>query len=75
MKRPGDVSDLHAIRDVEPLVNRVQMAEILGVSDDTVDELRKQGMPCIRWGRRLVRFRASEAVAWFHETYGEGEAA
>jgi phage terminase Nu1 subunit (DNA packaging protein) len=62
---------------VEPLEDpfREQLAEILGVSDDTVDELRKQGMPCIRWGRRLVRFRASEAVAWFHDTFGEGEAA
>lgn len=69
------MSALRPVTPVEPLVNRVQMAEILGVSDDTVDQLRKEGMPCIRWGRRMVRFRASEALAWFCERYGEGEAA
>lgn len=69
------MSELRVVTSVEPLVNRAQMAEILGVSEDTVDQLRKEGMPCIRWGRRLVRFRASEALAWFQDHYGEGEAA
>jgi excisionase family DNA binding protein len=69
----GAVTVLYPVPEVEPLVTRAQLAEILGVSEDTIDELRKQGMPSIRWGRRLVRFRASLAVAWFHQHFSEGE--
>lgn len=57
---------------VEPLVTKQQLVEILGVSEDTIDAMRKAGMPSIRWGRRLIRFRASEALSWFEE---HGEAA
>lgn len=66
--------ELRAIRNVEPLVTRAELADLLGVHEDTVDAMRRDGMPCIRWGRRLVRFRASEAVAWLDDP-GRGEAA
>lgn len=59
------MSGLRAVRDVEPLITKGELALLLSCSDDTVDEMRKAGMPCIRWGRRMVRFRASEAIAWF----------
>lgn len=61
------MSDLRPIRSVEPLVTKSELADILAVSEDTVDAMRKKGLPCIRWGQRLVRFRASEAVAWWEE--------
>lgn len=63
------MSHLHPIRTVEPLVTRAALAEIMGVSEDTVDEMRKAGMPWIPWGRRLVRFEASVCVAWL-KSYG-----
>jgi phage terminase Nu1 subunit (DNA packaging protein) len=56
--------NLHPVRSVEPLVKRHELARIMGVSEDTVDEMRKAGMPWIPWGRRLVRFEASACVAW-----------
>ncbi len=55
---------LSAVRSVEPLTTRAEFAEILRVSEDTVDEMRIRGMPCNRWGARLVRVRPSEALAW-----------
>lgn len=66
------MAELRHIRSVEPLVNKAELAELLGCSEDTVDEMRKQGMPSIPWGRRLVRFEASAALAWLKS---RGEAA
>lgn len=63
------MTELRSIRSVEPLVTKPEIAALLSVHEDTVDEMRKAGMPCIRWGARLVRFRASECIAWF-EDYG-----
>jgi phage terminase Nu1 subunit (DNA packaging protein) len=68
------VSGLSPVREVEPLVTKTQLVDVLGVSEDTIDEMRKAGMPCIRWGRRLIRFRASDCLAWFEE-HGREEAA
>ena len=48
----------------ERYVTRRELAAIMGVSNDTVDRLREEGMPSVTWGRRTRRFRASVAVAW-----------
>lgn len=48
----------------DELVTRDELAHILRVSVPTVDRMRRDGMPCHRWGRRLVRFRVHEAIAW-----------
>jgi phage terminase Nu1 subunit (DNA packaging protein) len=58
------VAELRSIRSIEPLVTREELAELLNVSTDSVDEMRRAGMPWIRWGSRLVRFEATAAVAW-----------
>jgi phage terminase Nu1 subunit (DNA packaging protein) len=58
------VTDLRAIRSIEPLVTRAELATLLHISEDTIDEMRKAGMPWIPWGRRLVRFEASACIAW-----------
>lgn len=45
-------------------MTRVELAEHFHVHPDTVDKMRREGMPSIRWGARLVRFRVSDCVAW-----------
>lgn len=54
--------DLRSIPD--ELVTRDELAAILRVSVPTIDRMRRAGMPCHRWGRRLIRFRVNEAVRW-----------
>lgn len=48
----------------ERYVTRRELAAIMGVSIDTVDRLRCEGMPSVTWGRRTRRFRVSIALAW-----------
>jgi predicted DNA-binding transcriptional regulator AlpA len=64
------MTELRRIRSIEPLVTRVELAELLGCSEDTIDEMRRAGMPWIRWGARIVRFQPSEALAWL-EAHGK----
>ena len=49
---------------VEPFLNRVQMAEIMGISTKALDRLVREGLPCRTWGLRTRVFRVSEALAW-----------
>lgn len=49
---------------VEPYLTREELARVLGVGVTTLDRLRKEGLPEHRWGRRVVRFRRSEAERW-----------
>jgi transcriptional regulator with XRE-family HTH domain len=48
----------------EPFVTRKELAAILGVSVGTVDNMRRAGMPSVRWGPRARRFKPAEAIAW-----------
>jgi phage terminase Nu1 subunit (DNA packaging protein) len=48
----------------ERFLTRAQLAEIIGVSTDTVDRWRKQGLPCVTWGERSVRMRFTDCEAW-----------
>lgn len=68
------MSHLRAVETIEPLVDRAGLAELFGVSEDTIDELRKAGMPTVAWGRRLVRFEPSRCLAWWRE-HASAEAA
>jgi len=61
---------LRSIHSEERLVSRAELAEMIGCSEDTIDAMRKKGMPEIRWGRRIVRFRPSRALAWLEENDG-----
>ena len=45
-------------------LDRVQLAEHLGVSTKTVDRMRAEGCPSHTFGRRLRRFRLREVEAW-----------
>ena len=55
------------VREVEPYVDRRQLAELIGVSVWTVDRLVKAGMPSETFGLRVRRFRASTALAWLRD--------
>lgn len=58
---------LRPVPNAEPLVTREQLAEIMGVGLNTLDDFRRAGMPEIRWGRRLVRFEPSRCLAWLRD--------
>ena len=60
----------------EPYLTAAELARHLSVSVRQVRRYTAAGMPCERWGRGTVRYQASRAIMWLHETYGEaGEAA
>lgn len=48
----------------ERYVTRKQLAEIMGVSLDTIDRMVREGMPSETWGMRARRFKPSVALAW-----------
>jgi excisionase family DNA binding protein len=55
---------LSLAEDHEPWVTKTQLAEHLKVHEKTVERLVAKGMPCLRPGRRAIRFRISECEAW-----------
>ena len=48
----------------ESFLTRQELADMMRVSLSTLDQMVKEGMPSVTWGRRTRRFRASAAVAW-----------
>jgi hypothetical protein len=48
-------------------LSRESLAERLECSVDSIDRMRRDGMPSIVWGRRLRRFRYTDVVAWLDE--------
>jgi excisionase family DNA binding protein len=61
------VSHLRAIDAQEPLLSRESLAERLECSVDTVDRMRDDGMPSVRWGRKFIRFRYTDVVRWLDD--------
>jgi excisionase family DNA binding protein len=51
----------------EPYLTRKQLAPLMAISVRTLDRMIAEGMPCVRWGRRTLRLRASSALEWAHE--------
>ncbi len=50
------------------IFNRKTLAEYLGVHPDMVDRLRaKHGLPYIRMGEKIIRFRKSSVDAWLED--------
>ena len=52
------------------LLNRIQVAELLGVSKRTIDNLVTQGLPYVLLGRRTARFDPAEVLAWVKRERG-----
>jgi phage terminase Nu1 subunit (DNA packaging protein) len=48
----------------EPLVTKARLAEHLQVHPKTIERRVEAGMPCLRVGKRAVRFRIAECEAW-----------
>jgi phage terminase Nu1 subunit (DNA packaging protein) len=48
----------------EPLVTKAQLAEHLQVHPKTIERRVEAGTPCLRVGKRAVRFRIAECEAW-----------
>ncbi|WCB92290.1 hypothetical protein DSM104299_00980 [Baekduia alba] len=62
--QPKSHGDRTANTSLPELVTRQELAEIMRVSVPTIDRMRRAGMPHVTWGRRLVRFRVKDALAW-----------
>jgi phage terminase Nu1 subunit (DNA packaging protein) len=52
------------VDEPERYVSRAGLAELMGVHVNTIDRMRKAGMPSETWGVRSRRFRPSVAIAW-----------
>lgn len=53
------------LRPLPPeLVTREELADMMRCSVATVDRMKRDGMPHVSWGRRMVRFRPGEAMRW-----------
>lgn len=52
---------------VPPLVDRQELARLLGCSPTHVDHLRKRGLPTVPVGQYLVRFEPAKVVEWLRE--------
>lgn len=48
----------------DELLTRQELAAVMKCSVRTVDQMRADGMPFVPWGRRLVRYRLRESIAW-----------
>lgn len=64
-----NASELRPVPD--ELVTREELAEMMRVSVPTIDRMRREGMPVVTWGRRLVRFRVREAISWAEQRQRE----
>lgn len=61
-----------ATMEQKRLVDVHALAEITGVSYRQLQEwYRKDNMPCIRAGKRLVRFDPDRVLAWIEKKYGQ----
>lgn len=61
--RPDNIIGL-PVMERERYVSRAELAQLMGVSLNTVDRFVKEGMPSERWGLRVRRFLPSRALAW-----------
>ncbi|MFW8636700.1 terminase small subunit [Cribrihabitans pelagius] len=75
MAEEAETADAEAAA-AEPLLNRSQIAQIFGVSENTIDKWRKKGMPVEGEGGNGVayEFRFSDCKRWFEETKAREQA-
>jgi phage terminase Nu1 subunit (DNA packaging protein) len=66
----GDVVGL-PVREVEPYITAQELADLMGISVRQVHRLKARGMPYENWGMRVVRFKASVALAWVRSQGGQ----
>lgn len=67
MEPVANLAEYRARRNAlgEPLLTKAQLSQRLGVCERTVENwMRDRGLPTVRYGPRMVRFRLSEVEAW-----------
>jgi phage terminase Nu1 subunit (DNA packaging protein) len=69
----ADVFGPRAVPD--ELLTRAELAAAMKCSVDTIDRMKADGMPYVPWGRRGVRYRFRETLAWAREQREHREAA
>lgn len=47
-----------------------QLMEMYSVSDATVRRWMKAGLPCLKFGQQVLRFKKDAATEWIKEHYG-----
>lgn len=52
-----------------------ELCELLKVKRVFVYNCRKQGMPCVRLGVKLIRYNLDEVLRWLNERAKDGESA
>lgn len=55
------------VPESERYLTRQQLADLMGVSLRTIDNLTREGMPSVTFGLRARRYLASRALAWARE--------
>jgi excisionase family DNA binding protein len=58
------------MEETKSLLSKIELAERLGVSTQTIDRWRKVGLPFKRAGVKLIRFDFEEVTAWL-ENYSK----
>jgi phage terminase Nu1 subunit (DNA packaging protein) len=59
------------MNDTQPdLISAKQLAAHWGISRRGLDVFLKQGLPCLRMGKKLRRFQRAACDAWLAERYG-----
>ena len=51
----------------EPYLTRAELIDHFRLSRTTIVRLEGAGLPRHTWGKRIVRYRASEVDAWLRE--------
>lgn len=59
----------------DELLTREELARAMRSSVSTVDRMKAAGMPFVPWGRRGVRFRLRDALAFAERYYDDQKAA
>jgi phage terminase Nu1 subunit (DNA packaging protein) len=54
---------------LERVVDARELAELMGVTPVTIKRWTAAGMPAFTLGRRLRRYRPSEAIAWAEKRF------
>ena len=51
----------------EKLLKRKELSQTLNISEVQIEKFKRQGMPYLKLGRRLVRFNLTEVYDWLQK--------
>lgn len=59
-----DLTTVHTHETAEAYLSAGALAELMGVSVQTIKRWTRAGMPSQTWGMKVRRYRPTEAMAW-----------